>query len=35
MEKSKEIVKNLESAIAKINNKENKIIFLVPDTRER
>lgn len=33
MEKSKEIVKNLESAIAKINNKENKIIFLVPDTK--
>lgn len=33
MEKSKEIISNLESAIAKINTKEHKIIFLVPDTK--
>jgi hypothetical protein len=33
MEKGKEIVKNLESAIAKIQNKEHKVIFMVPDTK--
>jgi len=33
MEKTKEILKNLDSAIEKIKNKEQKIIFLVPDTK--
>ena len=33
MEKGKELVSNLESAIAKIQNKEHKIIFMVPDTK--
>jgi len=33
MEKNNEIVKNLDSAIAKIQNKEHKIIFMVPDTK--
>ncbi len=33
MEKSREIIKNLDSAIEKIKNKEQKIIFLVPDTK--
>ena len=33
MEKTNEIVKNIESAISKIQNKEQKIVFLVPDTK--
>ena len=33
MENSKELIKNLESAISKIKNKEHKIIFMVPDTK--
>ena len=33
MEKANEIMKNLDSAIEKIKNKEHKIIFLVPDTK--
>jgi hypothetical protein len=33
MEKSNEIVKNIDSAIEKIQNKEQKIVFLVPDTK--
>ena len=34
MEKNNEIVKNLDSAIAKIQNKEHKIIFMVPLKRK-